>query len=328
MPRRRVAPVWLGRLVVDAIHADQVREHGGLPGVRDENALESALARPQQKHAYDPGIDLAGLAAAYAFGLARNHPYRDGNKRIAFLALVTFLGINGRDFDATEEDVVATILALADGRLTEAQLARWVRDRLSPRPSRVQTRTLRPELRETPPHALATSESARLPEGPAQQHDLPGVVEVVLGEPDELRERGIRRIRDERIVEVRGRKRRDGLAHAPVERERTMRPPLPGVLRRLRSAPANPPPATTACRRRRDAAARGDIPPPCAGPAPGCCGRRRSDARTHPRRSRPRAPRARTGRAPHRPRRCAAAGRRVVRWSWSCGLIVRGQREV
>ena len=77
-------------------------------------------------------IDLAGLAAAYAFGLARNHPYRDGNKRIAFLALVTFLGINGRDFEASEEDVVATILALADGRLTEAQLARWIRDRSAP----------------------------------------------------------------------------------------------------------------------------------------------------------------------------------------------------
>ena len=131
MPRRRRAgPVWLGRLVVDAIHADQVREHGGLAGVRDENALESALARPQQKHASDAGIDLAGLAAAYAFGLARNHPYRDGNKRIAFLVLVTFLGINGREFDATEEDVVATMLALADGRLTEARLARWIRDRL------------------------------------------------------------------------------------------------------------------------------------------------------------------------------------------------------
>jgi death-on-curing protein len=132
MPRRRVVPAWLGRLVVDAIHADQMREHGGLPGVRDENALESALARPQQKHAYDPRVDLAGLAAACAFGLARNHPYRDGNKRIAFLAMVTFLGINGREFDAPEEDVVATILALADGRLTEAELARWIRDRLLP----------------------------------------------------------------------------------------------------------------------------------------------------------------------------------------------------
>jgi death-on-curing protein len=132
MPRRLRAPTWLRRVVVDAIHADQVRAHGGLPGVRDENVLESALARPQQKHAYDPKIDLAGLAAAYAFGLARNHPYRDGNKRIAFLALVTFLGINGKDFDASEEDVVSTMLALADGSLTEAQLARWVRSHLTP----------------------------------------------------------------------------------------------------------------------------------------------------------------------------------------------------
>lgn len=130
MARRRVAPVWLGRLVVDAIHADQIREHGGLPGVRDENALESALARPQQKYAYESDIDLAGLAAAYAFAFACNHPYRDGNKRIAFLALVTFLGVNDRKFDAPEDDVVATFLALTDGRPSEAQLARWILDRL------------------------------------------------------------------------------------------------------------------------------------------------------------------------------------------------------
>jgi death-on-curing protein len=132
MPRRRRSPLWLGRVVVDAIHADQVREHGGLAGVRDENVLESALARPQQKHAYDPDIDLAGLAAAYAFGLARNHPYRDGNKRIAFLALVTFLGLNGTEFDATDEDVVATMLALAAGSLSEAQLGRWIRKHSAP----------------------------------------------------------------------------------------------------------------------------------------------------------------------------------------------------
>jgi death on curing protein len=136
MARRRRSPTWLSRLVVDAIHADQVREHGGLPGVRDENALESALARPQQKRAYDADIDVAGLAAAYAFGLARNHPYRDGNKRIAFLALVTFLGVNGKEFDASEEDVVATILALADGSLTEAQLARWIGRHIAPRSDR------------------------------------------------------------------------------------------------------------------------------------------------------------------------------------------------
>jgi death-on-curing protein len=132
MPRRRRSPLWLGRVVVDAIHADQVREHGGLAGVRDENVLESALAHPQQKHAYDPDIDLAGLAAAYAFDLARNHPYRDGNKRIAFLALVTFLGLNGTEFDATDEDVVATMLALAAGSLSEAQLGRWIRKHSAP----------------------------------------------------------------------------------------------------------------------------------------------------------------------------------------------------
>jgi death on curing protein len=126
MPRRRHKPLWLSRLVVDAIHADQVREHGGLPGVRDENVLGSALARPQQKHVYDASVDMAGLAAAYAFGLARNHPYRDGNTRLAFLAMVTFLGLNGIEFETTDEDVVATILALADGSLTEERLPRWI----------------------------------------------------------------------------------------------------------------------------------------------------------------------------------------------------------
>jgi len=127
---RRKAPHWLGRLVVDAVHADQVRAHGGLPGVRDENALESALARPRQKYANDASIDIAGLAAAYGFGLVRNHPYRDGNKRIGFLAIVVFLGVNGYDLEATEDEVVRTILALADGGLTEAQLSRWIRDHL------------------------------------------------------------------------------------------------------------------------------------------------------------------------------------------------------
>ena len=98
--------------------------------MRDETALESALARPQQKWAYDEEPDIAVLAAAYAFGLARNHPYRDGNKRIGFLALVTFLGINGHNFDATDEDIVSTMLALADGSLSEPALARWIRGHL------------------------------------------------------------------------------------------------------------------------------------------------------------------------------------------------------
>jgi death-on-curing protein len=80
-------------MVVDAIHSDQLREHGGLSGVRDENVLESALARPQQKWHHGEGADTPVLAAAYAFGLVRNHPYRDGNKRIGFLAMVTVLGV-------------------------------------------------------------------------------------------------------------------------------------------------------------------------------------------------------------------------------------------
>ena len=132
MARRRAEPRWLSRLVIDAIHADQLRQHGGLAGVRDENALESALARPQQKWAYETDVDLPVLAAAYAFGLVRNHPYRDGNKRIGFLALTTFLGINDHILDATDEDVVTTMLALADGSLAEARLATWIRDRLFP----------------------------------------------------------------------------------------------------------------------------------------------------------------------------------------------------
>jgi death on curing protein len=130
MARRRTEPRRLSRLVVDAIHADQIHQHGGLAGLRDETVLESALARPQQKWAYDEEPDVAVLAAAYAFGLVRNHPYRGGNTRIGFLALVTFLGINDHDLDATDEEVVTTMLALADGSLSEPNLALWVRGRL------------------------------------------------------------------------------------------------------------------------------------------------------------------------------------------------------
>jgi death on curing protein len=132
--RRRHEPTWLSRIVVDAIHSDQLREHGGLRGVRDENVLESALARPAQKWHHTQRADLAMLAAAYAFGLVTDHPYRDGNKRIGFLAMVTFLGINGRDFDATEAEVVAEFVALADRRVSEEALAAWIREHSSSRP--------------------------------------------------------------------------------------------------------------------------------------------------------------------------------------------------
>ena len=90
------------------------------------------MARAKQKWSYGNERDLAILAAAYGFGLVQNHPYRDGNKRIGFLALATFLGVNGRELNASDADVVTTMLALADGKLTERELADWIRDRLDP----------------------------------------------------------------------------------------------------------------------------------------------------------------------------------------------------
>jgi len=125
-------PRCVSRIVLDAVHLDQLREHGGLPGVRDENALESALARARNKWEYSEDLDIADLAAAYGFGISSSHPYRDGNKRIAFLAMVIFLGLNGKQLETTETDVVTTILGLADNKLSEKKLAQWVRDRIEP----------------------------------------------------------------------------------------------------------------------------------------------------------------------------------------------------
>ncbi len=132
MPKRSPArePVWVSRLVLDAVHFDQLREHGGSRGVRDENALEAALVRPRQRWHYEPQSDLAALTAAYGWGLVTSHPYRDGNKRTAFMAMAIFLGLNGCDLDATQEEVVTTMLAAAAGRVTEAELAQWVRTHL------------------------------------------------------------------------------------------------------------------------------------------------------------------------------------------------------
>jgi death-on-curing protein len=110
-----------------------VREHGGLIGLRDENALESALARARQRWAYEPESDLARFAADYAFGISRSHPFRDGNKRIAFLAAVIFLGLNGLNFVAPEDEVVEKMLALAAGDLDEEEVADWIRSRSEPR---------------------------------------------------------------------------------------------------------------------------------------------------------------------------------------------------
>ena len=124
-------PRWVPRLVVDSAHLDQLRAHGGLPGVRDENGLEAALARPRQKWHYEPDSDLATLAAAYAFGLAKGHAVNDGNKRTAFLTAMIFLGLNGKALDATEAEVVQAMTALAAGSLSEAALTTWIRQRLT-----------------------------------------------------------------------------------------------------------------------------------------------------------------------------------------------------
>jgi len=129
-PSSMAEPHWVERLIVDAVHLDQLREHGGLAGLGDENALESALARPRNKWAYEATSDLAELAAAYGYGLATNHPYRDGNKRIAFLTMVIFLGLNGWDLDAPDAEVVTMMLAVAEKHRSEADLAAWVRSHM------------------------------------------------------------------------------------------------------------------------------------------------------------------------------------------------------
>jgi death on curing protein len=118
------------RRMLDAIHQAQLREHGGTAGVRDEGLLESALARPRHKFAYAKRADVATLAAAYAFGLAKNHGFVDGNKRVAFVAAYVFLGLNGYDLDATEPEVVTTMEGVAASRVSEAVLATWFRERL------------------------------------------------------------------------------------------------------------------------------------------------------------------------------------------------------
>jgi death on curing protein len=120
-------PRWIDRSVAELFHDDQLRQHGGLPGLRDRGLLEAALARPRQRFAYEPGLDLADLAAAYAVGLARNHPFVDGNKRLAFLVCAVLLDLNGLSLDVPEAEVVVRMRQLASGELDEASLAEWLR---------------------------------------------------------------------------------------------------------------------------------------------------------------------------------------------------------
>jgi death-on-curing protein len=105
---------------------DLLREHGGSPGIRDPGLLESALARPRHKWTYKKKPDLSELAAAYGYGLARNHGFVDGNKRIAFMAMYVFLLINGQELEAPEPEVVSLMLAVAEGTMSEKDLVKWV----------------------------------------------------------------------------------------------------------------------------------------------------------------------------------------------------------
>lgn len=113
------------------MHREQIAEHGGSPGVRHEGLIDSALARPQHKYAYEPNAGLPTLAAAYGYGLARKHGFVDGNKRIAFMARYVFLRLNGLELDAPEPEVVVVMEDVAAGKRTELQLADWIRQHVT-----------------------------------------------------------------------------------------------------------------------------------------------------------------------------------------------------
>lgn len=118
-------PIWLELTVVLAIHDEQLAEHGGQSGVRDYAALDSALSRPKHRFAYG-STSLAELAASLAFGISRNHPFIDGNKRTSLVVAELFLRLNAVELGATDADCVATLLALAAGELSEGQLTAWL----------------------------------------------------------------------------------------------------------------------------------------------------------------------------------------------------------
>ena len=120
-----MTPVWIGKAVALAVHAEQLRRHGGQGGVRDMSLLESAMARPQNVAAYgDP--DVAELAASYAFGIARNHPFVDGNKRTSCVAALLFLRLNGVELACTDQELGDVFVAVAAGAMTEQRLAEWL----------------------------------------------------------------------------------------------------------------------------------------------------------------------------------------------------------
>lgn len=123
--------IWIEKSFAIAIHERQLAEHGGSTGISDESLMESALARPQQLYAYgEPPPDLADLAASVAFGLARNHPFVDGNKRTAAVVCETFIMLNGGALDAGDLELYPRYFALAEGTLSEAEFAKWLRQHI------------------------------------------------------------------------------------------------------------------------------------------------------------------------------------------------------
>jgi death-on-curing protein len=127
-------PRWLSRLVVDVIHAELLQEHGGAAGIRQggEELIESALARPQNRFADAPDCDLPALAAAYLTGLAKNHGYMDGNKRVGFACAATFLRLNGLRLTASEPEAYDAVMGVAEGRYSEDEIAAWIRRHSEP----------------------------------------------------------------------------------------------------------------------------------------------------------------------------------------------------
>ena len=127
-------PKWISKKALLLLHEESLAEFGGARGVRDDGLLDSALARPRNIHTYRPESTIAELAAAYAFGLAKNHAFVDGNKRASFLSIGLFLAINGHLFKADQVDAIHFMLALASGDLNEADLAAWIAANMAARP--------------------------------------------------------------------------------------------------------------------------------------------------------------------------------------------------
>lgn len=126
-------PIWIERKALELLHDESLAEHGGSPGLRDENLFESALARPKNLFGYEGGTDIARLAASYAYGLAKNHPFIDGDKRTAFIAATLFIRMNGSRLSADQVDAYNMMVRLASSEIGEEEFAAWLRGNIEPR---------------------------------------------------------------------------------------------------------------------------------------------------------------------------------------------------